>query len=180
MIAALYGQVDVVQYPVTVCRANVNAANEDGYTAIRFAAERGHEVIQRFLTRFLSVPQPDDHDMLTQNSTAADTRVSHSPNWFIPGSDVSLVYFVETGNVGGEYQAKWLDADAAVKLFLPDASSHVPFEDEEYLWHRLHHPNVMIMYGACDASPLPMQFFVCEYARKGSLLEYVKLIPLED
>ncbi|EGZ20944.1 hypothetical protein PHYSODRAFT_374363, partial [Phytophthora sojae] len=49
MIAALYGQVDVVQYPVTVCRANVNAANEDGYTAIRFAAERGHEVIQRFL-----------------------------------------------------------------------------------------------------------------------------------
>ncbi|EGZ20822.1 hypothetical protein PHYSODRAFT_462233, partial [Phytophthora sojae] len=46
------------------------------------------------------------------------------------------------------------------------------FGDEVRLWQRLRHPNVIKMYGACVAAP-NLQFFVCEYASHGSLLEYV-------
>ncbi|KAE9046071.1 hypothetical protein PR002_g1867 [Phytophthora rubi] len=180
MIAAQYGNMDVVRHLATQYRANVNAANADGYTAMRFAAERGHEEIQRFLTRFLVVHQAGGPETRTARSVPSDATVNNTPSWFIPPSEISLVSFVETGNIGGEYQAKWLDADAAVKLFVPDASSHVGFEHEVHFWHRLRHPNVIKMYGACDASPLPLQFFVCEYASNGSLLEYTKLIPPEE
>ncbi|KAE9214543.1 hypothetical protein PF004_g15016 [Phytophthora fragariae] len=180
MIAAQYGNMDVVRHLATQYRANVNAANADGYTAIRFAAERGHEEIQRFLTRFLVVHQAGGPETRTARSVPSDATVNNTPSWFIPPSEISLVSFVETGNIGGEYQAKWLDADAAVKLFVPDASSHVGFEHEVHFWHRLRHPNVIKMYGACDASPLPLQFFVCEYASNGSLLEYTKLTPPEE
>ncbi|KAE9130985.1 hypothetical protein PF010_g3666 [Phytophthora fragariae] len=179
MIAAQYGNTDVVQYLVTQCRANANAANADGYTAIRVAAERGHDVIQRFLTRFLIVHQADP-ETVTVCPAPSDATVNKASSWFIPPSEISLVSFVETGNVGGEYKAKWLDADAAVKLFVSDASSHVAFEHEVHFWHRLRHPNVIKMYGACDASPLPLQFFVCEYASNGSLLEYIKITPPEE
>ncbi|KAE9355177.1 hypothetical protein PF008_g4198 [Phytophthora fragariae] len=179
MIAAQYGNTDVVQYLVTQCRANANAANADGYTAIRVAAERGHDVIQRFLTRFLIVHQADP-ETVTVCPAPSDATVNKASSWFIPPSEISLVSSVETGNVGGEYKAKWLDADAAVKLFVSDASSHVAFEHEVHFWHRLRHPNVIKMYGACDASPLPLQFFVCEYASNGSLLEYIKITPPEE
>ncbi|KAE9181087.1 hypothetical protein PF002_g27378 [Phytophthora fragariae] len=152
MIAAQYGNTDVVQYLVTECGANVNAANADGYTAIRFAAERGHDVILRFLTRFLLVHQPDVSETMIARSVPSDATVNKAPSWVIPPSEISLEFFAET-----------------------DASSHVTFEHEVHFWHRLRHPNVIKMYGACDASPLPLQFFVCEYASNGSLLEYAKL-----
>ncbi|KAE8887794.1 hypothetical protein PF005_g13280 [Phytophthora fragariae] len=140
MTAAQYGNTDVVQYLVTQCRANVNAVNAGGYTAIRFAAEHGHKVIQRFLTRFLIVHQADDLETVTVRPVPSDATVNKAPSWFIHPSEISLVSFVETGNIGGEYKAKWLDADAAVKLFVPDASSHVTFEHEVHFWHRLRHP----------------------------------------
>ncbi|GMF14470.1 unnamed protein product [Phytophthora fragariaefolia] len=170
MIAAQHGHIGVVRYLVEESRANVNAVNEDGFTAIRFAAECGHQAIQRFLTRYHIALQSEDRTMLTPNYTASNNDV---PTWFIPPSEIALMAFVDTGNIGGEYRAKWLDADAAVKLFVPDASSHVEFEDEVHLWERLRHPNVIKMYGACDLSPLPVQFFVCESTSNGSLLEYV-------
>ncbi|EGZ20941.1 hypothetical protein PHYSODRAFT_489196 [Phytophthora sojae] len=68
-------------------------------------------------------------------------------------------------------------SDVAVKLFIADASYHAVFEDEVRLWHQLRHPNVIKMYGACDATPLPLQCFICEYASNGSLLEYVTPTP---
>ncbi|EGZ12029.1 hypothetical protein PHYSODRAFT_451904, partial [Phytophthora sojae] len=67
---------------------------------------------------------------------------------------------------------KWLDADAVVKVFIQDAS-HTPFEDEVRVWQQLRHPNVLKIYGACNAGP-HLLFFVCEYASQGSLLEHVK------
>ncbi|KAE9086469.1 hypothetical protein PF006_g26022 [Phytophthora fragariae] len=120
MIAAQYGNTDVVQYLVTECGANVNAANADGYTAIRFAAERGHDVILRFLTRFLLVHQPDVSETMIARSVPSDATVNKAPSWVIPPSEISLEFFAET-----------------------DASSHVTFEHEVHFWHRLRHPNVI-------------------------------------
>ncbi|KAE9040617.1 hypothetical protein PR001_g6979 [Phytophthora rubi] len=93
----------------------------------------------------------------------------YSPGCSIPPSEIEFIMFRESGNIGGDFQAKWLDADAVVKLFIPD-TSHSTFIDEVSLWQRLRHPNVIKMYGACKAGP-QLQFFVCEYASRGSLLE---------
>ncbi|EGZ12014.1 hypothetical protein PHYSODRAFT_390310, partial [Phytophthora sojae] len=52
------------------------------------------------------------------------------------------------------------------------------FGDEVRMWQQLRHPNVLKMYGACDAGH-HLLFFVCEYACQGSLLEHVKSSSVE-
>ncbi|KAL4086200.1 hypothetical protein PRIC1_014331 [Phytophthora ramorum] len=90
---------------------------------------------------------------------------------FIPPSEVELGEICKPGNVGSDFRAKWLDADAVVKLFIPDAS-HSTFEREVRVWQQLRHPNVLKLYGVCQAAS-DVNFFVCEYASQGSLIEYV-------
>ncbi|KAE8969126.1 hypothetical protein PR001_g27593, partial [Phytophthora rubi] len=78
------------------------------------------------------------------------------------------------GEVGGDYRAKWLDADAVVKLFIPNAS-HSMFEREVRVWQQLRHLNVLKLYGVCQAGS-DVSFFVCEYASQGSLTEYANTL----
>ncbi|KAJ8558854.1 hypothetical protein ON010_g8596 [Phytophthora cinnamomi] len=111
----------------------------------------------------------DEADMA--NSVVSPS--AHSLSCTIPPIEVELTLFNLKGDTGGDFQAMWLDADAVVKLFIPDAS-HSSFDDEVCLWQRLRHPNVIKMYGACDAGSY-LKFFVCEYASKGSLLEHVAI-----
>ncbi|KAG7375710.1 Leucine-rich repeat serine/threonine-protein kinase 2 [Phytophthora pseudosyringae] len=170
MIAAHYGHLDVARFITSHCGADVNMINGDGYTATRIAAEHGYQEIQRVFTPFVMVEHPK---VGIVHVPSRDVLSDQTSSWSIPPSEIALIEFVESGNIGGEYRAKWLDADAAVKLFIPDASSLAAFENELQLWHQLRHPNVIKMYGACDASPLLLQFFVFEYADNGSLLEYV-------
>ncbi|EGZ13659.1 hypothetical protein PHYSODRAFT_335410 [Phytophthora sojae] len=63
-------------------------------------------------------------------------------NGFIAPFDLKLDRLIEGGNVGGNYRAKWLDVDVAVKLFVLDAST-TTFADEVAAWHQLRHPNVI-------------------------------------
>ncbi|GMF53671.1 unnamed protein product [Phytophthora fragariaefolia] len=67
---------------------------------------------------------------------------------------------------------QWLDADAVIKLFIPDAA-HSTLEQEFRVWQQLRHPNVLKFYGVCQAGPSVI-FFVCEYASPGSLAAYVE------
>ncbi|KAJ8566561.1 hypothetical protein ON010_g6561 [Phytophthora cinnamomi] len=152
MWAAQGGEVEVVRYLVEQCNAHVNTKTDDGRTALRIAADYGYHEIQRILTPFLS------------------------PAMLPCTSDLAGIS--NTGNTGDEFHAKWLDADVVVKLFISDAS-HSPFEDEILLWQRLRHPNVIRMYGACEANP-HIRFFVCEYASHGSLLERVRASSVES
>ncbi|GMF64586.1 unnamed protein product [Phytophthora lilii] len=178
MRAAKGGHTEIVRFLAEECSADVNIKCKGGQSAIGIAADRGFQDIQRLLTQFVAIRKPKTFAFPTAKPTP-DAPKKKSSSWHISPSEIELMDFVETGNVGGEFRAKWLDADAAVKLFLPDTSSHEMFEDEVHLWHQLRHPNVIKMYGACDASPLPLQFFVCEYASKGSLLEHVTSTPAE-
>ncbi|KAE9320860.1 hypothetical protein PF001_g5189 [Phytophthora fragariae] len=161
MVAITNREIDVVRYLVEECSADVNS------TAVRFAANRGYIDIQRILTPFL-LPEAGD-----TTTDGGDVVLSPdiSSRSSIPPSEMELTLFHENGSIGGDFLAKWLDADVAVKLFIPDASS-TSFEDEVRLWQQLRHPNVLKMYGACDAGPR-LKFFVCEYASNGSLLEHV-------
>ncbi|KAJ8564205.1 hypothetical protein ON010_g7141 [Phytophthora cinnamomi] len=169
ILAATKGDVDLVRLLAKSFRADVNIRNRKGYNAIQGAANSGNQEVQRLLTSFITVSQTEARAITVVNYASSGGMTEG--NWHIPPSEMALLNFVETSNIGGDYQATWLDSDIAVKLFIPDASS---FEDEVRLWHQLRHPNVIKMCGDCDANPLPLQFFVCEYATNGSLLEYVQ------
>ncbi|GMF44088.1 unnamed protein product [Phytophthora fragariaefolia] len=154
MKATMYSHIDIVRHLIE-CGAIINATNEGGYTALRIASE-----------------QNDQRKIASRLFVRAVAQI-----WYISPSEIELIKFVETSNVGGEYRAKWIDADVAIKLFLPGTSFHATFADEVHMWHQLRHPNVIKLYGVCDMNPLPLQFFVCEYTSSGSLHDYVKLTP---
>ncbi|KAE8978530.1 hypothetical protein PF011_g23201 [Phytophthora fragariae] len=158
------GEIDVVRYLVEECNADVSSK------AVRLAADRGHIYIQRILTPFL-------HPEATKDSGDVVLASDIPSSCFIPPSEIELTLFHENGHVGGDFLAKWLGSDVVVKLFIPDASS-TSFEDEVRLWQQLRHPNVLKMYGACDAGP-HLKFFVSEYASNGSLLEHVNSTSVE-
>jgi serine/threonine protein kinase/ankyrin repeat protein len=167
---------EIVRCLVQEYGADANVRDKRGRTAVRLAADRGFSEIQRALTPLLSTPLPPRISVLSRVSRLFKRQQAQSPelplSCAIPPSEVALAYFCKSGNIGGEYRAKWLDADAVVKLFIPDAS-HSTFEKEVSLWQRLRHPNVIKMYGACSAGP-QLKFFVCEYAGEGSLLEFIQ------
>lgn len=194
--AADYGHIDVVRYLAQEGGANVNVTNNNGDTALSKAVRGGDKEIVKFLagecgadvdittrdggSAIRIAADRGDHEMLwllTRYSKLSLSSASNTPEatdiLTIPPSEMALSSFVTSINVGGEYLAKWLDADVVVKLFIPGAASS-SFEDEGRVWQQLRHPNVIKMYGACYAGVSGLRFFVCEYASGGSLLEYVR------
>ncbi|KAG3012907.1 hypothetical protein PC120_g13601 [Phytophthora cactorum] len=154
---------ETVRCLVEQCGADVHVKSKKGDTAVRIATDRGFHEIQRILVPFVQPPlQADMRDF-------ADNTVICPGLPFIRPFEIELTLFCPNGNIGGDFYAKWLDADVSVKLFIP-AASRSAFEVEVRLWQQLRHPNVIKMYGACVAGP-NLQFFVCEYASQGSLLE---------
>ncbi|GMF21228.1 unnamed protein product [Phytophthora fragariaefolia] len=177
MWATTNGKVDVVRYFVELCDVDANAKSNDKSTALRIAADHGYHEIQQILTPFL-VPALLSHSS-DENDSANNTDLSFGNfKCGIPASEIKLGFFCQSSNIGGEFQAKWLDADVAVKLFIPDAS-HSSFENEMLSWQRLRHPNVLRIYGACKAARC-LHFFVCEYASCGSLLDHVYSSSLKN
>ncbi|KAH7474256.1 Serine/threonine-protein kinase TNNI3K [Phytophthora ramorum] len=170
MLAAFNKNIDLVRYLAEECGADVNTQARDGKTALRIAADRGYRDIQRILTPFL-LPAAQRDTTAAADCVNLPTEVLSS--YSISPFEIELVRYSLNGNIGGDFRVKWLDADAVVKLFVPEAS-HVAFEDEVRLWQQLRHPNVTKMYGACDAGP-HLKLFVCEYASNGSLLEHINL-----
>ncbi|GMF12400.1 unnamed protein product [Phytophthora lilii] len=150
MKATQQGHTDMVRYLAQECRADVNVRNYSAHTAIKIAADRGFEDIQRLLIPLVLIKQPEIC-VTPLRPTSTDFPISVTPSWNIPPSEIELVEFVEI-NVGGEFRGRWLDADAAVKLFLPDASSHASFQDEiirehpDEIWAKLHEAALGVQY----------------------------------
>ncbi|ETP42312.1 serine/threonine protein kinase, partial [Phytophthora nicotianae P10297] len=159
------GQTEIVRYLVIERGADVHIKTKNGDTALRVAVDRGFQDIQQILMPYLQPPP-----QVIANDSSDDTVIdSRSGLPIISPSEIALIFFSQNGNTGGDFRAKWLDADVSVKLFVP-TSSRSAFESEVRLWQQLRHPNVIKMYGACTAGP-NLQFFVCEYASQGSLSE---------
>lgn len=105
--------------------------------------------------------------------SAAGSEVDEGPSslgsgWFISPLEVELHHRIESGDGEGEHLAKWLDADVVVKFM--SRTPKKAFRAEAALWHRLRHPNLLKLYGACDVG---RPFFVCEYASNGRLVDYL-------
>ncbi|KUF82827.1 hypothetical protein AM587_10011823 [Phytophthora nicotianae] len=163
LMATKWDDVGTVRYLVEQCGADVHATCKDGYTALRIATDRGYHQIVRILTPYVQ------QSLRVDTHTSGENTVISPLVPFIRPYEIELTFFSHDGNIGGDFRAKWLDANVVVKLFIPD-SSHSAFEDEVRLWQQLRHPNVIKMYGACTVGP-NLQFFVCEYATQGSLSE---------
>ncbi|GMF59725.1 unnamed protein product [Phytophthora fragariaefolia] len=175
--AAQYGKYDTVRCLVEHCDADVNIRGTNGLTAVRIAADGGYFDIQRILMPQLSIANKPYFTGTRETNTEA-LKYSEHFRCSIPPLELELTLYSQNGSIGGDFRAKWLDADAAVKLFISDVA-HSEFEEEVHLWQRLRHPNVIKMYGACEVGP-HLQFFVCEYTSQGSLWEHVKQYSPDD
>lgn len=151
--------------------AEVNRVNHDGLSAVFFAMDRGDIALQRLLLQHVQ-RTPHAVGLMQATHTTATTPMTTraASSWFIPPSEVELQNFLDTQNVGGEYRAKWLDADVVAKLFVPGGSPS-SFAEEVTVWHQLRHPNVIKLYGASGGG---LNFFVCEFASNGSVAKYLR------
>ncbi|POM58170.1 Serine/threonine protein kinase [Phytophthora palmivora] len=77
------------------------------------------------------------------------------------GSDSLLCGISSVGNSSSGQSSEGLEAD---------------FLNEVEIWHKLYHPNVVQLFGACH---IGTPIFVCEYAGGGQLDEYLRAHPNE-
>lgn len=186
--AADGGHLDIVRYLIEHRPSDVDSAYE-------VACTRGYQGILRLLMPHLSTASPfataskrgyQDTKLSwiksVSSSTQADIVSAPSsssqviPEWAISPFEVATKQYHETGTIGGDFLAMWLDADVVLKLFVPQTSD-APFDEEVCRWHQMRHPNVIKLYGACD---IGHRFFVCEHASNGSVVEYLSRCDPED
>ncbi|KAF1316286.1 hypothetical protein FI667_g15529, partial [Globisporangium splendens] len=94
-------------------------------------------------------------------------------DWFVPPYQVECNERpFSQGSFGAVYLAKMNGADVVVKQALTfDDGARAQFLKEVQVWSRLRHPQVLPFLGACHVGKF---FFVCEYAKNGTLPEFLK------
>ncbi|RLN73169.1 hypothetical protein BBJ28_00026245, partial [Nothophytophthora sp. Chile5] len=115
---------------------------------------------------------------LLESATKTVARMSGAPirevpQWFIPEHAVQRdARPFSSGPYGTVYRGLWRGSKVVVKCV--DATSPEEkrvFLREANIWHRLRHPHVVTLFGACHVSR-PC-FFVCEEATNGNLADYL-------
>lgn len=114
------------------------------------------------------------HEGRSEVSSRGDC-CSAPPAWFIWPYDVVFdeLKLLGRGSFGSVHQATWLGAPVVVKKILSGFetdSQRGIFDREVSIWHRLHHPHIVKLYGACHVG---QPFFVCEFALYGRLDKYL-------
>ncbi|KAG7376905.1 Leucine-rich repeat serine/threonine-protein kinase 2 [Phytophthora pseudosyringae] len=179
------GRLDIVQYLVKN-GADVNVKNEFGATPLREAVRCGHlEVVQYLVENGADVNAKTEDGTTTLSVARSLAMVQFLVNqgdanmqrdWVIPGNQVVL----HQHEMRGSYQlGEWLGAKVVIQ---PVALSKVfkssrRLSREAEVWHRLYHPHIVMMFGACYLENNP--FIVCEYAPNGQLIEYLTEHPNE-
>ncbi|POM61129.1 Serine/threonine protein kinase, partial [Phytophthora palmivora] len=142
------------------------------------------------------------NDITRSKEVVAAFAVSKNPDWFIPAFEVEFnaQNQFNSGSFGSVHRGKWKHAQVVVKKlttpssdrsdsFLSGISSignssseqlserlEADFLNEVEIWHKLYHPNVVQLFGACH---IGTPIFVCEYAGGGQLDEYLRAHPKE-
>ncbi|KAG1704875.1 hypothetical protein DVH05_004904 [Phytophthora capsici] len=105
------------------------------------------------------------------------------PEWFLPPYEVDSRMEQKTlgsGAFGSVHESTWLDSPVVIKRVLRSSTrgaKNTPsdgeaiFKHEADIWSSLTHPHVIALFGACHVG---QPFFVCEYAAKGTLTDFLK------
>jgi serine/threonine protein kinase len=100
-------------------------------------------------------------------------------SWFLPEYEVEFNKFDEfsRGAFGKVYRGTWKGSRVVVKkVKLRSKDDEATFLNEVEIWHKLFHPNVVQLFGACHVG---RPFFVCEFASGGQLDKYLREKPKE-
>ncbi|KAL3665473.1 hypothetical protein V7S43_009508 [Phytophthora oleae] len=116
-------------------------------------------------------------DLTIAKSALHRLSTSRNPNWFIPAHEVKFDRFDEfsRGSFGKVYHGQWNRSRVVVKkVELKSEEDQTAFLNEMDVWHKLFHPNVVRLYGACHTQ---QPFFVCELAGGGQLDHFLRAHP---
>jgi len=96
----------------------------------------------------------------------------------IPFYDLVFDDVIKKGSIGVIYRGEWCGVPAAIKI----VGNRIQGDDYKYFLNelnnmaRLHHPNIVQVYGACLE---PEACIVMEYVSQGSLMQLLKDKPLD-
>ena len=86
---------------------------------------------------------------------------------------IGLGYFSDV------YKGMWRSRTVAIKVLAQTTPKDL-FVKEVDIWQKLHHPNVLELYGASSTSGDPPWFFVSPYMKEGSLVEFLRRAEARD
>ncbi|KAG7376382.1 hypothetical protein PHYPSEUDO_013650 [Phytophthora pseudosyringae] len=184
ILAAHYGHLEVVRYLVDK-NADVNAG-EDGETPLLRAARQGHvEVVQYFVENGADMNPKNENGATALNVASSFAVVQFLVKqgdenmqrvWVIPGNEVA---FNQHGKRVPYQVGEWMGATVVIKPVALGKLFKSPqrFLKEAEVWHRLYHPHIVLMFGACYLKLNP--FIVREYAPNGQLIGYLEAHPKE-
>ncbi|KAI9207409.1 kinase-like domain-containing protein [Polychytrium aggregatum] len=91
---------------------------------------------------------------------------------------------IASGGFGSVYTALYYGSEVAIKQLYGayDENSIAEFRREIKIWHKLNHPNILILLGACDTVMKP--FMISPLMRQGTLRDHVmnptRPVPVEE
>ncbi|KAE9182736.1 hypothetical protein PF004_g24156 [Phytophthora fragariae] len=144
----------------------VGKAREEVLTYVRFE-------LSKYPTSYATSIPAD----LMQAKSALSTMKNAS--WFIPEYEVVFDQYnaFSRGSFGSVHHGKWRSSKVVVKkVKLESEDDEVAFHNEVTIWHKLYHPHVVQLFGACH---IGQPFFVCEFAALGQLDKYLRRHPEE-
>ncbi|KAJ3339885.1 hypothetical protein HDU93_007659 [Gonapodya sp. JEL0774] len=125
--------------------------------------------------------EEQDHTLVVDSGAGSLGRVTQSPEtgtaeWEIGEYDVALEQKLAQGGYGEVFIGSWQSVPVAVKKLLSHALTadlKKDFMDEVSIWHKLRHPNVILLLGACVESSSP--FMVSQFMENGDVTKYLQL-----
>ncbi|RWS07986.1 tyrosine-protein kinase Src42A-like protein, partial [Dinothrombium tinctorium] len=107
--------------------------------------------------------------------TTRDLAYNVSDEWEINRATLSFCRRIGKGHHGAVFEGRWnLVTPVAIKTVLPETMSVKEFYNEAQIMKKLHHPNLVQLYGVCTLDE-PI-LIITELMVNGSLLDYLRNI----
>ncbi|KAJ2913976.1 hypothetical protein MD484_g6442, partial [Candolleomyces efflorescens] len=111
---------------------------------------------------------------LMRMSQGRDTNL---PSWTITKYEVNREQQIGVGGFSKVYRGTWNNRTVAIKVLKMKVTKKL-FIREVGIWKKLHHPNILELYGASSATDPPW-FFVSPYMKRGNLVEYLRKVEID-
>lgn len=101
-------------------------------------------------------------------------RETNLPSWTITKFEVNREKQIGVGGFSKVYRGTWNGRTVALKVLKMKVPKKL-FVREVNIWRKLHHRNIVELYGASSANDPPW-FFVCPYMKHGNLVDYLRKV----